>query len=113
MSDRTTDRPNRGERLTLSLQSEGTALVVTLFGELDLAAAPLLTESLPDPSDAPVVVLDFARVSFLDAGGLRHLLALVEEGRSATLRHPSRLVRRILDVTGTAERFRVDPPMPV
>ena len=99
----------RGERLTLTLRHEGDALVVEAFGELDVASAPVLTRAVDDLSPAPAVIFDVSHLSFVDAGGLRALLALTADDAVVVLRHPSRLFRRILEVTDTAAYFRVEP----
>ena len=53
-----------------------------LAGELDLAAAPRLTEALLDFASAEGEVhLDLTEVSFLDSSGLRVILALARSRR--------------------------------
>jgi len=99
----------RGERLTVTLHHEPDHLRIDLFGELDVASAPVLARTVPPRTAAPAVVLDLARLSFLDAAGLRQLIALVSEGRAVTLRCPSRLVRRVLEVTGADVAFEIEP----
>jgi anti-anti-sigma factor len=104
--------PVRGDRLTVSLRDRGSATEVDLHGELDLASAPLLAGALgadeEERSRPHRLVVDVSELTFVDAAGLRVLLGLAEDGRTVVLRHPSRLLLRILDVTDTAVRFDLE-----
>lgn len=92
---------------------------LALVGELDLASAPIADAELRDASaDAEVVLLDLSGLSFMDCAGLRVLLAADARLREASGRlviiNSSRYVRRLLDLTGTSERFDMawDPGTP-
>ena len=78
-----------------------------LAGELDLAAAPRLTEALLDfASSEDEVYLDLSEVSFLDSSGLRAILALARsrgDARSVVLLAPSAAIVRILEISGIDE----------
>ncbi len=80
-------------------------VVVAVEGEVDLCAAALLARSLAiaQETDAPAIVLDLDRVSFMDSAGVHVLLQF-----SAAERTRDRLgvtqgapqVQRLLEVTG-------------
>ena len=78
-----------------------------LEGELDLAAAPQLTEALLDfASSEGEVHLDLSEVSFLDSSGLRVILALARSRAdigSVVLLDPSAAVVRIFEIMGIDE----------
>ncbi|MFI7430702.1 STAS domain-containing protein [Micromonospora sp. NPDC049836] len=84
--------------------SDGTA-VVTLFGELDMAAASQLGEVLQAAiARAPRVQVDLARVSFIDSTVLSAFVnahgRATDSGVSLALVNPTGHVRRVLAMTG-------------
>jgi anti-anti-sigma factor len=82
--------------------------VLVLEGELDLAAAPELRKRI-DETSAAAVVLDFARTTFIDSAVLKELLRaraeLAERGVRLILAGVPMPVRRLMDLTRTAELF--------
>jgi anti-anti-sigma factor len=86
--------------------------VLTLEGELDLAAAPALRKHV-DEFDGESLVLDFARVTFIDSAVLKELLRaraeLSEKGVRLVLAGVPAPVRRLLDLTRTSELFEDAP----
>jgi anti-sigma B factor antagonist len=80
-------------------------VVVAVDGEVDLCAAPLFERSLAiaRDTDAPAIVLDLDRVSFMDSAGLHVLLqfSTAEHTRDRlSLTQGSRQVQRLLEITG-------------
>jgi anti-sigma B factor antagonist len=89
----------------LSAEALEGVVVMRMSGELDLAAAPLVREAvdwLSQRMAAAPLVLDLARVSFIDSTGVR---LLVEAGDAAALLAPSQAVSRVLELTGLRDRF--------
>ncbi|MBM0239468.1 STAS domain-containing protein [Micromonospora sp. ATA32] len=83
---------------------DGTA-VVTLFGELDIAAASPLGDVLQAAiARAPRVQVDLARVSFIDSTVLNAFVnahgRATDRGVSLALVNPTSHVRRVLSMTG-------------
>ncbi|MEV6490895.1 STAS domain-containing protein [Actinoplanes sp. NPDC051633] len=76
----------------------GTASIVTLSGEIDLANAPTIGREIVDvvPGDGAVLI-DLTGVSFLDSAGVRLLDALVGD-----LDDHGRVVRFVVGETGAA-----------
>ena len=83
--------------------------VLVLEGELDLAAAPRLQASFAETDSGRGLVLDFARVSFIDSAVLKELLQaraeLAERDVRLVLAGVAPPVRRLLDLTRTSELF--------
>ena len=78
--------------------------VVALEGEIDLASASALCDTLTAARAAAVdghVVIDASAVSFLDCAGLQGLLSGAAGcGGEVVLRSPSRPVRRLFALAG-------------
>jgi anti-anti-sigma factor len=66
-------------------------VLVQISGELDVATAPTLDETLKqaEASDARAIVIDLTGVSFIDSTGLRALLEA--DARDGANAHPARL----------------------
>jgi anti-sigma B factor antagonist len=81
-------------------------------GEIDAHSVAELQSALLAADSAQPVVLDLEAVDFLDSSGLR---AIVEQhqqcaayGTELVLRQPSRVVRRLLEVTALDTMFRIE-----
>jgi len=80
--------------------------LVVVRGELDLATAPALDDALTDVIDrgARALVLNVADLAFMDASGLRVLIAALNrvgpDGGTLSLRAVSKPVLRLLELTG-------------
>ena len=100
--------------MDVEVTSAAPGTVVHVAGELDLASAPSLLETLTalEPA-AGYVVVDLTDVSFLDSSGLSVLLQarqrLADGPADTDLRlvvtRPS--IRRVLGVTGLTEVFAI------
>ncbi len=97
------------EILTVSIDHEGTIVV---RGELDISAGPILDNALRDTANAGALTLDLTDVTFIDSSGLRSLLNASrranEGGGVAVLRGVGPEVQRLLEITGTCERFLIE-----
>ena len=92
-------------------------VIVSVEGEVDLCAAPLFEESLAiaAATDAPAIVLDLDRVSFMDSAGVHVLLqfSISEQNRDRLrLTRGSSQVQRLLAITGV-RRYLSFGPSPV
>ena len=91
--------------------------VVSVMGELDLAAVPGFERTLLDVTEAAAgeVIVDLTRCSFLDSRGLRVLVAtkqrLERSGRSLRLVAAGPIVMRIFRFTGFDELFDIYPSL--
>lgn len=101
--------------LTLTVRSDNCGDLLILAGELDLASAPLVLEAaqLVRQMASQHVVVDVSGLQFLDATGLSALLQAREEllgdGLAMSLRGIPACVHRVLDITGLADTFVLEP----
>lgn len=97
-------------------RQEGTAVVLTVRGELDLVSAPALRGKLHDATAGSPgeVVVDLERLDFLDSTGISVLVDALKRAEDAggrmRLRSPTPAVRRVLEVTGLLGLFGLDAP---
>ena len=94
--------------------TQGTSAVVTLRGEADFFTLPVVVEVLArviSEHDGPVIV-DLAKTSFIDGRTLcalgRAAGFLASHDRTLTVREPSSLAVRLLDLLGLAEVIQQD-----
>ncbi len=101
--------------LSLSIQHEDRAAVVTIGGELEYGTAVRLRAALLEiaQGDARTLVLDMAGIDFLDSSGISLLIQAKKrfdsQGSGFVLRHPQSRVTRVLEVAGVAELFTIEP----
>jgi anti-anti-sigma factor len=93
------------------VRTEGSATVIALTGELDLASSAALEDVLEQASGAQNLILDLRELEFIDSTGLSVLVkahqAAQEQGRQFGLVQGGAQVQRLLTLTGLAERLRV------
>jgi anti-anti-sigma factor len=103
----------RHNHLRFALEHDQSSASVRLAGELDYASAAVAHLALERAGpDVPEITLDLSRVVFLDATGVRFLISAQRRARAAgrrlIIRHPSRSVRRMLDLTGAGPLLAID-----
>lgn len=83
------------------------AVRIQVRGELDMSAAPGLTEAIGKVEGGSTVVLDLSGVTFLDSSAIGALVGsgreLVETGGRLQIGPRSDIVMRVLQITGLAE----------
>ncbi len=102
------DTPDIGERLEFSASvapGPEAGTIVTIFGELDVASAPEMTDSFQQAIDRPgPVELDMRGCTFVDSTGIASLLTaarrLHEQGRVLTIKGARERVQSILQLSG-------------
>ena len=104
-----TPSARRAPGLVISISTEGGATVVALRGEADIATLSLVTRMLDRAvraHDGPVVA-ELAETCHIDSGTVRLLgqaaQALAKQGRSLTIRSPSRTAVRVLELFGLSD----------
>lgn len=102
--------------LVIDAQRHGARVVLGVAGEVDLYTAPrlaaALNAALAANEPAGEVVVDLGRVSFCDARGLAVLAGAHRQALRAdkrlVLARPSRMLRRLLAITGLAQVLCVE-----
>jgi anti-sigma B factor antagonist len=99
----------RGGPLSVDVDTSG-ALVV--HGDIDIAGGPTLDTYVKRSDTGRPIVLDLDDVDFIDSSGLRTLLTATrragERGTVVRLRNVGTTVRRMLEITGTADQFEIE-----
>lgn len=84
--------------------------LLTVRGEIDMDNAGELVDAIK--GIAGTAVVDLSGVTFVDSTGLQGLLraqkAARQRGDDLILRHPSKAVRRLLELTGLSDGFTVE-----
>jgi anti-sigma B factor antagonist len=84
--------------------------LVTVRGEIDMDNTGELVDAIKSVAGAAVV--DLSGVTFIDSTGLQGLLrsqrAARQRGDDLILRHPSKAVLRLLELTGLSDGFTVE-----
>jgi len=88
--------------------------VVYVEGDVDVSTSLAMQEALAVALDSSATVaVDLEGVRFIDSSGLSALVwghrGAQEAGGSLTIRNPSRVVRRLLDITGLDSLIPVEP----
>jgi anti-sigma B factor antagonist len=105
------------ETLQVDCATENGIVVVRLVGELDMSNAEYVEQAAIGTlsgleSDGSRVIVDVSELTFCDSGGLRALLAIGAKAASAghpvTLRKPSKMLRRMLELTDLRQLFAFD-----
>lgn len=94
------------------LSREGEVPVLFLAGELDIATIPVLSAVLDSATanGLPRLVVDCARLTFVDLTGVARLLAAAEDlPGGLTLRDPPGTLQRLREVLRLEERLPLDP----
>jgi anti-sigma B factor antagonist len=103
-------------RLVVRSKSDGAVHTISLSGELDVASAQMLEETLRDAcsTGASEIVLDLSGVEFMDSTGLNAILkgkSFCEQRDCAySLTPAQRPVDRVFRTTGVRGRLRFRPP---
>ncbi|HEX7099434.1 MAG TPA: STAS domain-containing protein [Acidimicrobiia bacterium] len=99
-----------GPKFQIEVGVLGDARLVTVAGEIDLAAAPQLAEVLSAEPES-VTIADLRDVGFIDSTGLRSLMTAQDKvngaGGRLALVYGEGPVERILDLTRLTDRFEV------
>jgi anti-anti-sigma factor len=99
--------------LRVDIEAREDHALVTAAGEIDAATTDTLANAITNALDDgfPVVVVDFARVTFIDSTGLgmlvkSHRLAVAAGSRFAIV-HPTPQTRKLIGVLGLDQLLHV------
>ena len=97
--------------LKVHAKNSGTVAVLCLQGRMVKGETEMLSKTLHSLSEVSAVILDLARVTTVDAGGLGVMLELRAQAESKGIRfelmNVTKLVSRVLEVTRLNSVFEV------
>lgn len=99
--------------LTIDTAQDEDGVSVRLSGELDMLAAPQLSDTLGELLDAghKRIVVDLTRLEFVDSSGLSALLGAHQDaqarGAALVLQSPNERIVRLVNITGLGDVFEV------
>src|SRR5687767_2131269 len=103
-----------GSGFSVSYRRDGAGeVVMSLFGELDIATAPQLLAAVGAALDGEdTVILDLAEMSFIDSQGIKvlaeaHKRAQSGRVRRVVLRSPQPQTRQVLEISGLAKLLTI------
>lgn len=100
--------PDAANGLTIDIDGDR----LTLRGSLDAHTAVRLGEALTPLPGNGAMHLDLAGLDFMDSSGLRLIIdahrRAIEDGRVMILENPSKVVRRLFEITGLDDYFATD-----
>ena len=103
--------PAGGAPVTVRTSREGSTPVVSIAGELDLSNADSVRSAIEGELDpgTPKLVFELSRLEFMDSSGIALLTSLAQAVPEVELRHPTDIVRRILEITGVDQWLPMTP----
>lgn len=85
-------------------EAGGPGVRLAISGELDRAAVPRFERAVAELRDPGHLILDLDELVFIDAGGLRSIVAMARRaersGRSLQVANPNSMLRRLFTLTG-------------
>jgi stage II sporulation protein AA (anti-sigma F factor antagonist) len=107
-----TDTPDVAVTLDTDIHTEGEHTVLAVGGEVDIVTVGSFRQALLDAQQSSRVVVDLSGVTFMDSAGINALVGAYHRvGPDCELRlvglRPN--VRRVFEITGLLELFRIDP----
>lgn len=108
-------RGTEQEPFSVTSNQSGHTAHLRVFGEIDIATAPILERSLhaAESNGDTAIVIDLEQVSFMDASGLRVFLGAARRasqgGRTLAITRAPARVQRVFRITGTTHLLAADP----
>jgi anti-sigma B factor antagonist len=96
--------------LEVAVAPEPGRMVLRLRGEVDVSSLDVLVDALAEAhaTDHRTVVVDLEEVTFIDLRGMTALYTAGNDGLSVSLRNPSRLTRRVLELADMGHVLPID-----
>ncbi len=95
----------------LEAGEEDGVLVLRLSGDLDVTNVGQVRSAIDAvvSSETERLIFDLEGLQFMDSSGIAMLVSVVRKVRDVQLRNPSVIVRRLIELTGLANSFRITP----
>jgi anti-anti-sigma factor len=114
VSDRPSS-PHTMGRLTMTTSGRSDQRTISLRGELDVASAPILEETIEEMCEegCKEIIIDLAGVEFIDSSGLNSILrakaTCEEHGCEYALNPAQRPAQRVFEMTRVVDKLRFRP----
>lgn len=99
-------------RLTLDTQDDRGVRVLAAQGEIDMGSSPRFLQAIKHGLHAGAVVVDLARIDYIDSSGIAVLIQGLKEarrlGRQFRLRNPSSRVTAVLELAQLQRLFDIE-----
>lgn len=91
------------------LADEGGVPVVLIMGELDLSTVESVRSAMTPMLDAKPsrVIVDLTGLDFMDSSGIALMLSVANQVPQVELRHPSDIIRQVIEITGLTETLHI------
>jgi anti-anti-sigma factor len=91
-------------------REDGTS-VISLSGELDLVTAERVRSVVEDAlaGEGERLVFDISELEFMDSSGIALLVSATRKVPKVEVRHPTPIVKRLIELTGLTEILRMVP----
>ena len=105
----TTERDHGGPARFYVNQARADTWFLTVIGEIDVANHAQFAAALEQAlrAEPRTLVFDLAGVRFMDSSGIGVLLTAASTTTLVEIRAPSRAIRRLIEVSGVSELFRI------
>jgi stage II sporulation protein AA (anti-sigma F factor antagonist) len=97
------DQEGAASVFSVTSESVGGHLEVVVTGEVDMATADAMVQAATREG-AERLTLDLRRVTFFDSAAIHAVVRLGDAYPAAMTVHPSRQVRRVLDISGLGDQ---------
>jgi len=89
----------------------GGASLLTVSGQLDISNADQLEQAVERATarTRDGLVFDLSSLEFMDSAGISVIVRAASELDSVSLRNPSPMVRRLIEITGLSEILVIEP----
>ncbi len=89
----------------------GGATVLSVSGQLDISNAGTLEQAVAHATAAHPdrLVFDLSGLEFMDSAGISVIVRAASVVDQVSLRNPSPIVRRLIDITGLADVLVIEP----
>jgi anti-anti-sigma factor len=100
-------------RFSVDVRSQGDTPILAVTGELDLASTPTLEQELERvrTKGPSLIIIDLRELEFMDSTGLSVLIRAHQQAQQGGYRlgivNGSRQIRRLLTLTGVADRLTI------
>jgi anti-sigma B factor antagonist len=87
------------------------APVVAVSGDLDISNAASLEAAVASviAQGAEQLIFDLSALRFMDSAGIAVLVGAAAQVNAVRLRHPSPIVRRVVEITGLLDTLHIEP----